>query len=160
MGWSPVARSITRRRWIPRPTPASTCRPRESGPRCSRAAHIRSSVARSPGRPSLLACPTIPHTWRPSRPSLGDRSDMLLALRRRIAFIDYFATPYRRRLYEELARRMDADFYFFADERERYWNRKIPLVDAGEFRRIELRRYRIAGQAVMPGLAPRLHPGR
>jgi glycosyltransferase involved in cell wall biosynthesis len=81
-------------------------------------------------------------------------------LRRRIAFIDYFATHYRRRLYEELARRMDADFYFFADERERYWNRKIPLVDAGEFRRMELRRYRIAGQAVMPGLALRLHPGR
>jgi glycosyltransferase involved in cell wall biosynthesis len=81
-------------------------------------------------------------------------------LRRRIAFIDYFATHYRRRLYEELARRMDADFYFFADERERYWNRKIPLVDAGEFRRLDLRRYRIAGQAVMPGLALRLHPGR
>jgi glycosyltransferase involved in cell wall biosynthesis len=81
-------------------------------------------------------------------------------LRRRIAFIDYFATHYRRRLYEELARRMDADFYFFADERERYWNRKIPLVEAGEFRRVELRRYRVAGQAVMPGLALRLHPGR
>lgn len=55
---------------------------------------------------------------------------------------------------------MDADFYFFADERERYWNRKIPLVDAGEFRRVELRRYRVAGQAVMPGLVARLHPGR
>jgi glycosyltransferase involved in cell wall biosynthesis len=81
-------------------------------------------------------------------------------LRRRIAFIDYFATHYRRRLYEELARRMDADFYFFADERERYWNRKIPLVDEGAFRRVELRRYRVAGQAVMPGLALRLHPGR
>jgi glycosyltransferase involved in cell wall biosynthesis len=75
---------------------------------------------------------------------------------RRIAFIDYFATHYRRRLYEELARRMDADFYFFADERERYWNRKIPLVESGAFRRVELRRYRIAGQAVMPGLALRL----
>jgi glycosyltransferase involved in cell wall biosynthesis len=79
---------------------------------------------------------------------------------RRIAFIDYFATHYRRRLYEELARRMDADFYFFADERERYWNRKIPLVDSGAFRRMELRRYRIAGQAVMPGLALRLDPRR
>jgi hypothetical protein len=47
---------------------------------------------------------------------------------RHIAFIDYLATHYRRRLYEELAQRMDVDFYFFADERERYWNRKIPLV--------------------------------
>jgi glycosyltransferase involved in cell wall biosynthesis len=79
---------------------------------------------------------------------------------RRIAFIDYFATHYRRRLYEELARRMEVDFYFFADERERYWNRRVPLVDSGDFRRVELRRYRIAGQAVMPGLALRLHPGR
>jgi len=85
---------------------------------------------------------------------------MLPTLRRRIAFIDYFATHYRRRLYEELARRTDADFYFFADERERYWNRKIPLVEGGDFRRVELRRYRIAGQAVMPGIVRRLDRGR
>jgi glycosyltransferase involved in cell wall biosynthesis len=78
----------------------------------------------------------------------------------RIAFIDYFATHYRKRLYEELARRMDVDFYFFADERERYWNRKIPLVASGDFRRVELRRFRVAGQAVMPGVAPRLLSGR
>jgi glycosyltransferase involved in cell wall biosynthesis len=81
-------------------------------------------------------------------------------VRRRIAFIDYFATHYRRRLYEELAQRMDADFYFFADERERYWNREIPLVDLGAFRRVELSRYRVAGQAVMPGVALRLAPRR
>jgi glycosyltransferase involved in cell wall biosynthesis len=82
------------------------------------------------------------------------------AVGRRIAFIDYFATHYRRRLYEELARRMEVDFYFFADERERYWNRKIPLVRAGDFHRVELPRYRIAGQAVMPGVAPKLLSGR
>ena len=81
-------------------------------------------------------------------------------VRRRIAFIDYFATHYRRGLYEELARRMEVDFYFFADERERYWNRKIPLVEAGEFRRVELRRYRVAGEAVMPGLVLELSPRR
>jgi glycosyltransferase involved in cell wall biosynthesis len=74
-------------------------------------------------------------------------------VRRRVAFIDYFATHYRRRLYEELAGRMEVDFFFFADQRERYWNRRIPLVDAGDFRRVELRRFRIAGQAVMPGAA-------
>ena len=79
---------------------------------------------------------------------------------RRVAFIDYFPTHYRRRLYERLAVRMDVDFYFYADERERYWNRKIPLVRDGDFRRIDLRRYRVAGQAVMPGLLPRLHRGR
>ena len=81
-------------------------------------------------------------------------------VRRRIAFIDYFATHYRRRLYEELARRMEVDFYFFADERERYWNRKIPLVEAGEFRRVELRRYRVAGEAIMPGLVLELSARR
>lgn len=81
-------------------------------------------------------------------------------MRRRIAFIDYFPTHYRRALYEELARRADADFYFFADERERYWNRKIPLARAGEFRQIELRRHRVAGQAVMPGVMRTLRPDR
>jgi glycosyltransferase involved in cell wall biosynthesis len=78
---------------------------------------------------------------------------ILGAVRRRIAFVDYFATHYRRRLYEELARRMEVDFYFFADERERYWNRKLSLVREGDFRRVELRRFRVAGEAVMPGLA-------
>jgi glycosyltransferase involved in cell wall biosynthesis len=81
-------------------------------------------------------------------------------VRRRIAFIDYFATHYRKRLYEELARRMEVDFYFFADERERYWNRRIPLVREGDFRRVELRRYRVAGEAVMPGVALALGRGR
>jgi glycosyltransferase involved in cell wall biosynthesis len=81
-------------------------------------------------------------------------------VRRRIAFIDYFATHYRKRLYEELARRMEVDFYFFADERERYWNRKIPLVREGDFRRVERRRLRIAGEAMMPGLALALSPHR
>lgn len=71
---------------------------------------------------------------------------------RRIAFINYFCPHYRLRLFEEVARRMDADFYFFADERERYWNRKIPLVRDGAFRRVELRRVRVLGQSFMPGI--------
>lgn len=81
-------------------------------------------------------------------------------MQRRIAFVDYFPTHYRKRLYEEIARRADADFYFFADEREHYWNRKIPLANEGDYRRVELRRFRPLGQAVMPGLAPRLRPSR
>jgi glycosyltransferase involved in cell wall biosynthesis len=71
---------------------------------------------------------------------------------RRIAFINYFCPHYRLRLFEEVARRTDADFYFFADERERYWNRKIPLVRDGAFRRVELRRVRVFGQSFMPGI--------
>ena len=121
---------------------------------------MRCRVAGSARLPSLLACPTIPHTG-PSRPQSRQSAVACCApVRRRIAFIDYFATHYRKRLYEELARRMEVDFYFFADERERYWNRKIPLVREGDFRRVELRRYRVAGEAVMPGLALALHPRR
>jgi glycosyltransferase involved in cell wall biosynthesis len=78
----------------------------------------------------------------------------------RVAFIDYFPTHYRRRLYEELARRMDADFYFYADERERFWNPKLPLVTGGNFRRVEIRRMRIGGQAFMPGIVRALTPQR
>jgi glycosyltransferase involved in cell wall biosynthesis len=73
-------------------------------------------------------------------------------MKRRIAFINYFCPHYRLGLFEELARRMEVDFYFFADERERYWNRKIPLVRHGAFRRVELRRLRVLGQAAMPGI--------
>jgi glycosyltransferase involved in cell wall biosynthesis len=81
-------------------------------------------------------------------------------VKRRIAFINYFCPHYRLRLFEELARRMEVDFYFFADERERYWNRKIPLMRDGDFRRVELRRIRVLGQAVMPAIAITLKRSR
>jgi glycosyltransferase involved in cell wall biosynthesis len=81
-------------------------------------------------------------------------------VRRRIAFIDYFATHYRKRLYEELASRMEADFYFFADEREHFWNRRIPLVQGGDFRRMDRRRFRIAGEPLMPGLVADINARR
>jgi glycosyltransferase involved in cell wall biosynthesis len=81
-------------------------------------------------------------------------------MRYRVAFIDYFPTHYRRRLYERLAERMDVDFYFYSDGRERFWNHKIPLAHDGNFRRVELRRYRIAGQMLMPGVVSRLAPRR
>jgi glycosyltransferase involved in cell wall biosynthesis len=77
----------------------------------------------------------------------------------KVAFIDYFPTHYRRRMYEEVGRRLDADFYFFADARERYWNRNIPLSEQGDYRRVDLPRFRVAGEAVMPGVARRLARG-
>ena len=50
IGWSPVARSMTRSRWMPRATlPRGT--PRASGPRCSSAAHICSGSSGSTGSP-------------------------------------------------------------------------------------------------------------
>lgn len=81
-------------------------------------------------------------------------------MRRRIAFIDYFPTHYRRRLYERLAEKAEVDFYFFADERERYWNKKIPLAVEGDYRRAELWKCRLMDQAVMPGITRRLTPRR
>jgi hypothetical protein len=71
-----------------------------------------------------------------------------------------FATHYVRQLYEELAPRMEVDFDFFADERERFGNRKFPLVEASDFRRVELRRYRLTGQAVKPALPLELNRRR
>src|SRR4030095_15508624 len=73
-------------------------------------------------------------------------------VRRRIAFIYYLPTHYKRALFDDSGRRMDADFYFYADERERYWNKALSLVGDGRFRRVELRRFRIAGEAFMPGI--------
>ena len=77
-------------------------------------------------------------------------------MRKRIAFIDYFCPHYRRPLFEEIARRMEADFYFFADARERHWNSQIPIVEHGDFRRVELKRVRFADEAMMPGLPMRI----
>jgi glycosyltransferase involved in cell wall biosynthesis len=74
----------------------------------------------------------------------------------KVAFIDYFPTHYRVKLYEELARRADVDFYFFSDQRERWSDPRVPAVWEGGYNRVELPRYRIAGQAVMPGVAQRI----
>ena len=60
IGWSPLSRSITARRCTPSSTPSASNRPRESGPRCSIASHIRSTTPGSPG-PSLVSLPAIPH---------------------------------------------------------------------------------------------------
>jgi len=69
---------------------------------------------------------------------------------RRIAFIDYFPTHYRRRLYEEIGRRADVDFYFFSDQRERWSDPRVPAVWEGGYRRVDLPRYRVAGESIMP----------
>jgi glycosyltransferase involved in cell wall biosynthesis len=74
-----------------------------------------------------------------------------MGMRRRVAFFEYFPTHYRLRLYEALARRMEVDFYFFADERERWHNRDVPVDRHGDYRRVELLRMRLGGQAVVPG---------
>ena len=70
----------------------------------------------------------------------------------RIAFIDYFPIHYRRGLYEALARRMDVDFYFFSDERERWHNPAIAATTGGDYHRVDIRHYRIGNQAVAPGI--------
>ncbi len=74
--------------------------------------------------------------------------------------MDYFCPHYRRPLFEELARRMEMDFYFFSDARDKWWNSRLPTVEDGDFRRIALRRYRVAGEPFVPALPLRLRPDR
>jgi glycosyltransferase involved in cell wall biosynthesis len=74
--------------------------------------------------------------------------------------VDYFCPHYRRPLFEELARRMEMDFYFFSDARDKWWNSRLPTIEDGDFRRIALRRYRIAGEPFVPALPVRLKPDR
>jgi glycosyltransferase involved in cell wall biosynthesis len=74
--------------------------------------------------------------------------------------VDYFCPHYRRPLFEELARRMEMDFYFFSDARDKWWNSRLPTIEDGDFRRIALRRYRIAGEPFVPALPLRLRPDR
>src|SRR4051794_5810080 len=95
--------------------------------------------------------------WRPATdPNRIHETDRMP----RNVFIVSFPTHYRRRLYQEVAKRMDTDFYFCASERERYWIRRLPLVNEGPYRRIERRRFRIAGQSLMPGVAASIAAGR
>ena len=91
----------------------------------------------------------------PGKPQLYSRR-----VRRRVAFVDYFCPHYRRPLFEELARRMEMDFYFFSDARDKWWNSRLPTIEDGDFRRIALRRYRIAGEPFVPTLPLRLRPDR
>jgi glycosyltransferase involved in cell wall biosynthesis len=74
--------------------------------------------------------------------------------------VDYFCPHYRRPLFEELARRMEMDFYFFSDARDKWWNSRLPTIEDGDFRRVALRRFRVAGEPFVPALPFRLRPDR
>lgn len=78
----------------------------------------------------------------------------------RVALISNFCPHYRTPLYEELARRMEMDFYFFSDGGERYWNQSLPVEQAGAFSRVALRRVHVLGQPLLPGLVARLTTAR
>lgn len=90
------------------------------------------------------------------QPSFTDAEQQMA----RIAFIDYFPTHYRRRLYEEIARRADVDFFFFSDQRERWSDPNVPAVWEGDYRRIDLPRRYVGGEPIMPGILQRLLAGR
>jgi glycosyltransferase involved in cell wall biosynthesis len=70
----------------------------------------------------------------------------------RVAFIDYFPIHYRVGLYEALTRRMEVDFYFFSDERERWHNPAIASSQDGRYHRVPVRRFRLGNQSVAPGV--------
>jgi hypothetical protein len=77
-----------------------------------------------------------------------------------VLYVDYFPAHYRIGLYEELARRMDVDFVFFSDERERWHNPMIKATACGEFRRLGLRRVSLAGQHATAGIVRAIAPQR
>jgi hypothetical protein len=77
-----------------------------------------------------------------------------------VLYVDYFPMHYRIGLYEELARRMEVDFVFFSDERERWHNPMIKATDSGEYRRLPLRRVSLAGHHATPGIVRAIAPDR
>jgi glycosyltransferase involved in cell wall biosynthesis len=83
-------------------------------------------------------------------------------MRRRIAFVTHFCPHYRRRLFEKIAERTEADFIFFAeDSPQGHWNHRIPVTRDGSFRRVELRRVRFPRNQVLTlGLALMLSRSR
>jgi hypothetical protein len=72
-----------------------------------------------------------------------------------VAFITNVCPHYRRPLYELLAQRLDVDFYFFSEGRERYISDTLPL-EHGAFRTCPLRRVSVLGEPFTPGIASRL----
>ena len=81
-------------------------------------------------------------------------------MKRRIAFVDYFCPHYRRPLFEEIARRTEADFFFFSDQRDRWWNSRIPVERGGDFRRIDLPKLRLGNESFLPTLPFQINRGR
>ena len=74
---------------------------------------------------------------------------------RGVAFVDYFPTHYRRRLYEELAVGRTADFYFFADQRERWSDPTFrPSGATATTAGSSFRATGWPGEAIMPGSGP------
>jgi len=77
----------------------------------------------------------------------------------RVALISNLVPHYRRPLYERLAQRFELDCYFFA-ESEPYWNPLLPANAGGDFTQVSMRRIRILGEPMLPGLISRLGRSR
>jgi glycosyltransferase involved in cell wall biosynthesis len=77
----------------------------------------------------------------------------------RVALVNNICPHYRRPLFELLARRFELECFFFAST-ESYWNPLLPSFEVGDFVEVELPRYRLLGEPVMPALASRLTRAR
>ncbi len=78
--------------------------------------------------------------------------------RLRVALVTNFAQYYRIPVYEEIARRFDAQFFFFSKGDESYW---LPQhgVASGGFPQTSLASFRLLGTAIAPALPVRLWRG-
>jgi glycosyltransferase involved in cell wall biosynthesis len=75
--------------------------------------------------------------------------------RTKIAFVTNFCPHYRVKTFELLAERFDADFFFYSDGAEWYWQKKHG-TQRGNFAHEYLRGFRFLGTRVTPALPSRL----
>lgn len=74
----------------------------------------------------------------------------------RLAFVTNFCPHYRVKTFELLAERFDADFYFYSDGGEWYWQREHG-TQKGNFPHEYLRGFRFLGTRITPGLPAKLY---
>jgi glycosyltransferase involved in cell wall biosynthesis len=99
---------------------------------------------------------TVEHVLEESRPS----SDVLTRRRHltRLAFVTNFCPHYRVKTFEILAAQFDADFYFYSDGGEWYWEKKHGMR-TGQFRQSHLSGFTFLGTRITAALPAKLWRG-
>jgi glycosyltransferase involved in cell wall biosynthesis len=77
----------------------------------------------------------------------------------RIIFVTNFCPHYRVKTFELLSQRLDAEFYFYSDGGEWYWEERHG-TQRGDFSHTYLRGFRLLGTRIAPGLPWKLGLGR
>lgn len=86
--------------------------------------------------------------------------DYQMGRQARIAFVLPHSTHYTQGLFEILATKVDADFFFFSDGKDWYWEHRNGSCGGGEFRYRYLRGFRMGNARIAPSLPFRLLQGK